>query len=205
MATVGSALEGRSRKMLVTALVVGLVATLAAVGTWSAFSSQTSNGGKSFAAGTVYLSDNDAGSAMYSVTNRKPGQQVEQCIKVTYTGSLDATVKLYTTSSIGSLGSYIDLTVEKGTSSGSPTFPACGTFTSESTIYTGTLGGFASAKNSYANGVAANPGSATKWVANDELVYRFTLTLQDDNSANGANSGALTSGSHGFTWEARNQ
>jgi hypothetical protein len=37
------------------------------------------------------------------------------------------------------------------------------------------------------------------------VVYRFTLTLQDNNLANGGNSGAMTSGLHDFTWEARNQ
>jgi hypothetical protein len=49
------------------------------------------------------------------------------------------------------------------------------------------------------------PGSQTAWNTNDTLVYRFTLTLQDNNNANGQGSGALTSGSHSFTWEARNQ
>jgi len=40
--------------------------------------------------------------------------------------------------------------------------------------------------------------------SNDTLVYRFTLTLQDDNNANGGAT-PLSSGSHAFTWEARNQ
>jgi hypothetical protein len=193
------------RKTLLTAVVVGALGTVATVGAYSAFSSTTVNSGNSFAAGTVYVSDNDANAAMYTVSNKKPGDMSVSCIKVTYTGSLDADVKLYTTSTIGALGPYINLTVEKGTSSGSPTFPACGTYTSESTIYTGTLAAFAAASNSYANGVGAYPGSQTSWVTNDALVYRFTLTLQDNNSANGANSGAVTSGSHSFTWEARNQ
>ena len=113
-------------------------------------------------------------------------------------------MKLYTTSSIGTVGQYIDLTVEKGTASGA-TFPACGTYTSQSTVYSGTLSNFGSSKNSYANGVSAYPGSQTSWGTGDSLVYRFTLTLQDNNSANGGGSGALSSGSHSFTWEARNQ
>ena len=56
---------------------------------------------------------------------------------------------------------------------------------------------FATAKNSYANGVAAFPGSQTQWNQNDTLVYRFTLTLQDDNNANGGAT-PLSSGSHTF-------
>jgi hypothetical protein len=190
-------------KLLMTLLVVGAVGSVAGFGAFSAFSSQTTNGANSFAAGTVDLTDNDSGAAMYSVSNRKPGQAVQQCIKLTYDGTLPSDVKLFTTSTINALGGYVDLTIEKGTATGA-TFPGCGTFTSESTIYTGTLGAFATAKNSYANGVAAFPGSQTQWNQNDTLVYRFTLTLQDDNSANGGAT-PLSSGNHTFTFEARNQ
>lgn len=190
-------------KLLMTLLVVGAIGSVAGFGAFSAFSSQTTNAANSFAAGTVNLTDNDSGAAMYSVANRKPGQSVTQCIKLTYDGTLASDVKLYTLSTINAVGAYIDLTVEKGTATGA-TFPGCGTFTSESTVYTGTLGGFATAKNSYANGVAAFPGSQTQWNQNDTLVYRFTLTLQDDNNANGGAS-ALSSGNHTFTFEARNQ
>ena len=197
-------MNNRTRKALLSILVIGIVGTVAGVGTYSAFSSTTSNDGNVFAAGTVYLSDNDSGGAMYNVSNKKPADQAQSCLQVTYGSSLAADVKLYTTSSIGSVGQYIDLTVEKGTASGA-TFPGCGTYTSQSTIYSGTLSNFASTKNSYANGVSAYPGSQTSWGNGDLLVYRFTLTLQDNNSANGGGSGALSSGSHSFTWEARNQ
>jgi hypothetical protein len=196
--------SNRTRKALLSVLVIGIVGTVAGIGTYSAFSSTTSNDGNVFAAGIVYLSDNDSGGAMYNVSNKKPGDQVQSCIQVTYGGSLAADVKLYTTSSIGTVGQYIDLTVEKGTATGA-TFPGCGTYTSQSTIYSGTLSNFASTKNSYANGVSAYPGSQTSWGNGDVLVYRFTLTLQDNNSANGGSSGALSTGSHSFTWEAHNQ
>ena len=48
-------------------------------------------------------------------------------------------------------------------------------------------------------GVVANPGAQTRWNQNDTLVYRFTVTLQNNTGAQG-----LTS-TTGFTWEARNQ
>jgi len=195
----------KTRKMLVTLLVVGVVGTLAGLGTFSAFSSTTSNTGNSFDAGTVYISDNDGGSVLYSVTGAKPGTTVTKCIKVTYTGTLDADVHLYTTSTINAVGQYIDLSIDRGHTTGSDTFPNCTTFVSDGNVFSGTLGGFATAKNSYANGIAAFPGAATKWVQNDSVVYRFTLTMEDNNNANGGSGGALQSGSHDFTWEARNQ
>jgi predicted ribosomally synthesized peptide with SipW-like signal peptide len=195
------------QKLLLSLVVLAGAGIVGGLATFSAFSSTTTNSGNSFAAGTVYISDNDAGSAMYSVSNKKPGDTAQDCIKLTYTGSLPATVKLYTTSSIGTLGQYIDMTVEKGTQSGSPTFPSCTGFTPDSsgTIYSGTLSNFASTKTAFSNGVSAFPGSQTQWNQNDTLVYRITLTLQDNNAANGGGSGPLSTGSHAFTWEAQNQ
>ncbi len=177
---------------------------MAGVATFSAFSSTTSNDNNSFAAGTVLVSDNDAGAAMYSIAGRKPGDSVTGCIKVTYTGTLPADVKLYTNYTAAPLATYVDLTVDKGTVSSAPAFPACTNFSPTATIYTGTLAGFATAKNSYANGIAAYPAAQTQWNQNDTLYYRFTLTLEDNNNANGGAS-PLATGAHSFTWEARNQ
>ena len=191
-------MRSMKRKLLATAAIMSAVAAVAGFATFSAFSSTTTNSNNSFSAGSVVLADNDSNAALYSVSNQKPGTSTVKCIVVTYTGTLDADVKLYA-SSVNASAQYINLTIDKGTSDTS-TFPNCGTFTSQSTIYNGTLSNFASTKNSYANGVAANPGAATKWVTNDALVYRFTLSVQDDNNANGA-----TSGTHAFTWEAQNQ
>lgn len=188
-----------SRRVLLTLLVVGVLGGVAVVGTLSAFSSTTTNTDNSFAAGTVTLADNDSGAVLYSVSNQKPGVNTVKCIKLTYSGSLGADVKLYTPSSVNASAQYINLTIEKGTSD-TAVFPDCGTFTAESTIFNGTLSSFAAARNSYANGIAAFPGAQTAWAQNDTLVYRFTLSVQDDNAAQGASSGL-----HTFTWEARNQ
>jgi hypothetical protein len=101
---------------------------------------------------------------------------------------------------VNAFASKVDLTIEKGTGSGA--FPACTGFSAQSTVYSGTLANFASTKNSYANGVSAYPGAATKWSTGDTLVYRFTVTL-NSGVANSAQGG--TTGTHSFTWEARNQ
>jgi predicted ribosomally synthesized peptide with SipW-like signal peptide len=195
------------RKLLITVLLVGIVGSVAGSATFSAFSSTTSNSGNSFAAGTVFVSDNDAGSVLYNVSNQAPNSPaVAKCIKVTYTGTLPADVHLYTGSTTNALDTYVNLTVEKGTVSGSPAFPSCTGFTPDSggTIYNGTLAGFAGAKNTYASGVSAYPGSQTAWNQNDTLYFRFTLGLQDDNNANGGAT-PLSAASRTFTWEARNQ
>ncbi|HET7416228.1 MAG TPA: hypothetical protein VFJ61_01175 [Solirubrobacterales bacterium] len=192
-----------STKVLLTALCVGALGSFAAMGVFGAFSSTTTNAGNTITAGTVAIADNDAGAAMYSLTSAKPGESVSKCIKVTYTGSLDSDVRIYTTSTIGSLGQYVDLTITPGTQATS-TFPSCTGFTADSggALYTGTLQNFGTTKNSYANGVVDYPGTGTKWATNEAVVYQVTATLQS--SAPDAAQG-LTTGAHTFTWEARNQ
>lgn len=191
----------KTKKVLATALVLGLVGTVGGWATYSAFSSTTTSAGNRFAAGTVAVGSNASGSWMYQVSGAKPGDSITKCTKVTYTGSLDAAMRL-SASSVGAVGNYIDLTITAGT--GSPTFPDCNTFVADgAAVFSGTLKQFADTYNSYATGFVDNPGSTTKWVTNDAVVYQFVLTLRDDNAANGGAT-ALTTGDHTFTWEARN-
>ena len=186
----------RGRKTLLSLLLVGTVGTVAGIGTFSAFSATTDNTGNFFNAGTVSISDNDAGSAMYQITAATPLVPVVKCIQVTYTGSLDSTVSLYA-SAVGAIGQYVDLTIDKGTGMG--VFPDCTGFTSQANVFTGTLGSFATGHTNFATGSVAAPGAQAVWQQNDVLVYRFTLTLQNNAAANG-----LTSGNHSFTWVAQN-
>jgi predicted ribosomally synthesized peptide with SipW-like signal peptide len=190
-------------KILRTLLVLGIVACIAGAGVFSAFSSKTDNPNNVVTAGTVAIEDNDGGSALYSMTAAKPGESTTSCIKVTYTGSLASTVKLFTPSTIGELGPSVNLKIEGGTQA-SPTFPGCTGFAPDgAALYEGTLAAFATEHNTYANGVTDFPGTvATKWVTNDNVVYRVTATLSA--SATDAAQGKTT-GSHILRWEAQNQ
>ena len=191
-------------KVLRTLLVLGIVACIAGAGVFSAFSSQTDNPGNVISAGTVTLEDNDGSVALYSITGAKPGDSKTSCIKVTYKGSLPATVKLMTPSTIGELGPYVNLKIEAGTQATS-TYPKCEGFTpatSGATVYEGTLSAFALEHNSFATGITTNPASATKWETNNSVVYQVTATLSS--SAPEAAQGKTT-GSHIIRWEAQNQ
>jgi predicted ribosomally synthesized peptide with SipW-like signal peptide len=186
-----------ARKGLATLVVVGVTGALAAFGTFSAFSDTTSNTGNSFSTGTVTLTNNSTSAMFNSVTGAVPGApSTDRCIKVAYTGSLAATVKLYTTdSSSGTLSPYVDVTVTPGTYSGpDPAFPLCTGFTADAggAIYSGTLAAFQSGRNGYANGVTG--------LAQPSTVYKFSYTLNASapNTAQGASTG-----SHSYTWEAR--
>lgn len=176
------------------------VAVLAAAGlVWnashSAFSDTTSNPTSNWAAGTVDLTDDDTNTAMFNVTNLKPGSTGSKCIQVTSSGSLPSAVKLYTSnySNTNALGSYIDVKVEEGTPGN---FSSCGSF-SGTAIANDTLAALSAARTNFSNGV----GSWTTTGGSSETkTYKFTYTVKTStpDSAQGG-SAAL-----GFTWEAQN-
>ena len=151
------------------------------------------------------ISDNDAGSALYNVTNRKPGQITEKCIKVTYNGTLASDVKLYNPDAVNAnVADYTNLAITSGTGSASD----CGDFVADvlnSSVFSGELDDFQTARNSYANGLVDYPLAKTKWDANDTVTYRFHVELQDNNAANSGTGTGYASGAHKYVWEARNQ
>lgn len=176
----------------VLAATVLLTTALILTASFAAFSDTTDNPGNTWSAGTVILTDDDGGvSAMFIVSDMAPLATVTECIVVTYSGSvLPADVNLYGVSGGTGLDAYLDVTVEEGTGG---VFGNCTGFSPTSTIFTGTLTSFAATHTNFTNGAgawnpAANPESRT---------YRFTVTLQDNNLAQGLNATAT------FTWEAQ--
>jgi predicted ribosomally synthesized peptide with SipW-like signal peptide len=193
----GGGQRGKIAVTLAAALVVGLVAGTA---TWSAWTAQTDNTGNTFQTGTVQLNDNDGGvSALFSLPAMGPGTATSRCIRVDYTGTLPAGVRLYGAGVTGTLGSYLDLTVTRGTAPAGP-FGDCAGFTPDAVDHRG-LGpgvlydGLTSAyPSTWAAGIA---DPAATWVGGDSHFYRFTVEVQSDNAAQGRN---LT---QTLTWEAR--
>lgn len=138
----------------------------------------------------VTLSDSDAGTAMFGGETLLPGVPVERCIEVSYDGADDpGPVRLFTTTTSGDLAPYLDLTIDMG-SAAPGAFGGCGSFAASQTIYTGTLGAFASSHSSYATGDSAWTPSA----AQETRTFRFRLKVQDVAAAAGK------SASFGFTW-----
>jgi hypothetical protein len=195
-------IERIGSKLALTALVLGVLGTIAGVGTWSAFSATTDNSGNAFVAGTVVIGDDDSGSAMLSLSNAKPGDADAACMVVDYTGSLPASVKLYGSTGGSGLDQYLDLKVTRGTKSSG--FDACGDFTADATdyigsgagvIYDGTLQGY---PDGYGAGINDAPGAAETWTSGETHAYKFVITVQNDGAAQGLNASQV------FTWEARN-
>lgn len=188
----------RARWMLWPAAFV-LAGLITGVGSWSAFSAKVANGPSSFSVGTVSLSDDDAGSALFSVSNLKPGSSGSQCIVVTSSGSLASTVKLYTTgaSTTKGLAGYINLTITQG-SGGS--FGSCSGYSalaSGSSVYSGTLANLTSSATAFSSGLGT---WAPTGAGNETRTFQFGYTVSSS-TPDSAQGGAA---SLGFTWEAQN-
>ena len=171
-------------------LVVSVVSVVIMQYSRAAFTATTGNSSNSWATGSVVLSDDDSGSAMFSSSNMTAGQSVVKCIAVTYSGTLTSgvSVKLYGTSS-GALASYLNLTVEQGTGGG---FGSCAGF-SGSQIYSGTVSGFSATYTNFGTGLTGFSPSANP----ETHTYRFTITVQNDNNAQNKTAAA------DYTWEAQ--
>jgi predicted ribosomally synthesized peptide with SipW-like signal peptide len=190
-----------SRRRLAVTLACALAAGALAGGvTWAAFNAQTSNGGNSFTTGTVAITDNDAGAAMFSVAGLRPGSPVSRCVAITYTGSLPSGVRIYAATTAGTgLEAYLQLTVTRGTLSGGA-FGDCTTFAADPTdhiglgpgvVYSGLLSAFPGTQP------AGVPDPTSAWATNETHAYRFTVDVADTNAAQG-----LTT-TETFIWDAR--
>lgn len=175
-------------------LAVAAAFLVAFQATNAAFSAQTDNQGNQFAAGTVSLTDDDGGTALFTVTDMIPGQTETGCIEVTYSGSLDSEVRAFGAATGGDgLENHLDLTIERGTGD-------CAAFGTSTVVWAngsdGDLGTFVASATDYASGI--DNWQPTGGGADDMVPYRITVTLQDDDGAQGLSTEVT------FTWEAQN-
>jgi hypothetical protein len=175
--------------------------------TFAAYTATNANSGDLIEAGSVKLTDNGDGSSMLSLSGAVPGDTTSACIKVTYDGSLPATVRLHGTTTGSGLDQYLDLKVTRGVYNPStPAFKSCTNFQADGTdyigagsgvIYNGTLQGY---PDDYASGLV-DPKSASpeSWTTGEVHVYKLQVTVQNNFSAQNKDA------TQTFRWEARNQ
>jgi hypothetical protein len=188
-------LNGKVAQFSALALSFIVISVLVVTSSRAAFVAQNDNVTNTVTSASVDLTDTDSGTAMFeNVTWLMPGTNVDRCIDVTYTGTVDPlTVQLYAPSApTGSLAQYLNLTVEVGTDP-SPVFRDCVGFVSSGTVYSGTVSGFATDHGSYLAGAATWDPSASP----ETRTFRFRISVQDTAAAEG-----LTS-TFGFSWETR--
>ena len=185
-----------------TLVAVAASAALAGLGSVSAaFSTTTDSPGNQVSSGSVTIDDDSSATSPMFVASRDgnlaPGESAVRCVRVSYTGSLEAQVKLYARSSTLDAAAF-DVTVERG-SGMSHGAPRCTGFTPSSTAF-----GPARADTfpfDYAGGVFGRDGGTT-WTTGTEVDYRVTLTARDDATENGRET-SRTTGDSEFVFEAR--
>ena len=125
------------------------------------------------------------------MTNQAPGNATAKCARISYTGSLAASVKLYVSSGITN-GTFYNLKVERGW--GMTTLDgtmSCAGFASSSTPYDGALKHSSHDLRRRRRRQSCRGGLGP----NDTVDYRFTITQNDDPTAN-AHTSVTTSGAH---------
>ncbi len=205
----GSRRSSRSRlaaiavKLTASAAILACASLLAGGATWSNLNSTATNPSNSFATGTVQLTSNSPSSAVLSLSTAKPGDSSTGCIRITYTGTLPAEMKLYGTGTGTGLNQYLKLVITRGSFSGTPASGSCTGFTADTTnyisqgagvIYSATLAALpASAASALLDPTSSSPAT---WSPQNAHGYQFQLTLLSDPGAQG-----LT-GHETFTFEA---
>ncbi|HEY8301850.1 MAG TPA: hypothetical protein VIG48_08120 [Jatrophihabitans sp.] len=199
--------QAPSRRFAFVATVATAVAGLVASGvlvwhaSYSAFSATTTNPTDNWAAGSVALTDDDSGSALFTVANMKPGATGTKCIVVTSNASLASTVKLYATAGsfaqTKTLADNISLTVTQGASTGAN----CAGFaadTGATNTTTGSLTAFSTSFTAFSSGFGTWAPAAGNGV---QKTYQITYTL--NNAGTQAATDAMQGGTAqiGFTWE----
>ncbi|MDQ3871135.1 MAG: SipW-dependent-type signal peptide-containing protein [Chloroflexota bacterium] len=188
----------KKRKVLAT---LGVIALVAGLGTFAAFSATTSNTGNQITSGTVALNDSDGGTGKLSfIAGGTPGQVTTKCIRVTYTGSLAATVKLYRTGAIaaGANGKY-SVAVERA-STGTLTAPAADMNCTGPTAWASVLA--TTDLDLTPTTYAAGPDiKGSPFATSNAVDLRFTTTVKDG-TVNG-NTADNDTGTFEYTFEAR--
>ncbi|WP_159604206.1 hypothetical protein [Agromyces humi] len=176
--------RGRSARFWILAIIIGLAIIVAGVliyqASYSAFTAQTETGSSSFSSGTVEITNDKAGQSVFLLDDLAPGATGSADVTVTYTGSLDAEVRLYaeTTGATQSLADNLRLTITPA--------PA-----SSDGPWTGTLAEFQTLTD-YAGGILPVT------VAEGEQVV-YTVAYEVLPEAQQAESADVT-----FVWEAQN-
>jgi hypothetical protein len=155
--------------------------------------------------GSALFTTGTTGTGQVSAKNLKPGQSVQNCIKVSYSGSLASAVKLYATSLVDNapggtgMAAYLHVLIEEGTAG---TF-GCSGFAGPSTLWSGsTHPGVASdLLNVFPASYATGPTSGlASWTPGSFRTYRFTFTLDSATPDTSQNASCTVT----FNWQAQN-
>ena len=213
-----TSLQSTTGRIAAVATALLLVLFLVLSVSRAAFTASTDNSGNSIEAGTVTLTDNDNGSALFTIADASPGVETVKCIQVRYEGAFDSgDIKMYVTPAydpiaeadypdLGVLAPYVDVKIESEDLGDVPLtdevvecalFEAADLLTpldDSPVVYDGTLSQFG---QSYANGESAPAPDEFTADGNSTRTFKVTVSVQNDPAAAGAGA------AWDFIWETQ--
>jgi hypothetical protein len=126
-------------RVLAAALAALLVSFLVIDRSAAAFKATSENAGNTFTPGRVSLDDDDAGAPLFELPALVPGEVVENCITVTYEGSVYPAIVRLSGEGRGPLAPSLRMEVDAGSGG---RFDDCSDFQPSTALYSGTLDGF---------------------------------------------------------------
>jgi hypothetical protein len=169
----GGGIDLSSARAFAAALAALVIASLVVTQSVRTLQFVGTAAGNNFEAGTVTLTDDDEGRSLVDLRAMAPGRPVEQCLQVSYQGTIlpaDLAVKAVTN---GSLAPYVLVTLEAGSGG---RFGSCDGFEPSSTVFDGTVAGLVQ-RGQMPVGRIRNK--------DDGLSFRFRYELADDERAIG--------------------
>jgi predicted ribosomally synthesized peptide with SipW-like signal peptide len=180
-----------SLRVLASIAALSLFGAIGVWGTYSAFTDTTQSSGSTFSSGTVHITDDDAGSAMFALTGMVPGTTSAKCINVTNAGDVPFSSVALSAASSGALAGALQVTIDKGTGATGGASSSCASFSSTAT---GVVSGLLNALPTS----AAPFDDSSSWAVSAVRSYRVTVKL--DPLASGTYQGKTAS--LDLTWTA---
>lgn len=175
----------RSAAMAFGAAIASLVVAAIVVNqSASALEPQGAVAGNNFEVGTISLVDDDEGRSLVDLDNMVPGRPAQECIQVTYEGSLLPVELTLAAEADGELARHIMVEIDRADDGG---FGRCDAFVATERLYDGLLADMAAADPLLAD-IYRNQGESTS--------FRFRFELLDEAEAMGQASTV------DFRWEA---
>lgn len=165
-----------SLKVLASVAALSAFGAVGAWGTYSAFTGTTNATGSTFSSGTVRITDDDAGNAMFTLSGLVPGSTASRCVNVANAGDVPFSNVALSAAATGALAPALAVTIDKGTS-------ATGGAASSCTGFSATTAGFVTATLDALPTSAAPKDDASAWNVGDTRSYRITVKL-DPQAAN---------------------
>lgn len=179
-----SRIDRAAARAFASAISALIISTLVVSQSTAAIDPDGTVAGNAVAAGTVELSDDDQGRSLVDLDAMAPNRPVEECITVSYAGTILPVELTLDTQTVGDLGPFLDVEIEQGEGGG---FDDCDGFEPTELVFDGTLGELAD--------VGALP-LGSFYNTGDAATFRFRFELADEAAAAGRSS------SIDFVWEA---